>query len=124
MDGSNFNLKFQALPLQSLEHQFLDIRTCPLHIVHNAFHETVTFLSLMWTNLHSVLFYFYTVSCTISRLQKHVQFITSVISEYALRHSTTRRVTLGKVLVRLIESSKSKEYFLKILLTTSVKCKK
>ena len=46
--------------------------------------------------------------------------ITDVVAEYALKHSTTRWVTLRKVLVRLIEQYDNlKEYFLTFLPTTS-----
>ena len=46
--------------------------------------------------------------------------ITDVVVEYALKHSTTKWVTLRKVLVRLIEQYDNlKEYFLSFLTTTS-----
>ena len=45
--------------------------------------------------------------------------ITDIVAEYALKHSTTRSVTLRKVLVRLIEQHDNlKEYFLTFLHTT------
>ena len=46
--------------------------------------------------------------------------ITDVVAEYALKHPTTRWVTLWKVLVRLIEQYDNlKEYFLTFLPATS-----
>ena len=47
MDGPNVNLKFQTLLLQSnllaeAKTTFLNIGTCPLHIVHNAFRKGVS----------------------------------------------------------------------------------
>ena len=50
MDGPNVNLKFQTLLLQSnllaeAKTTFLNIRTCPLHLVHNAFRKGVSSLA-------------------------------------------------------------------------------
>ena len=49
MDGPNVNLKFQKFVLVSdtlaaAHTTFLNIGTCPLHIVHNAFGKGVTSL--------------------------------------------------------------------------------
>lgn len=45
MDGPNVNKKFQRLLLENIENTtFLDIGTCPLHIVHNAFRKGVSSL--------------------------------------------------------------------------------
>ena len=50
MDGPNINVKFQILPLQSnllaeAKTIFLNIGTCPLHMVHNAFRNGVSSLA-------------------------------------------------------------------------------
>ena len=51
---------------------------------------------------------------------KSTVYITDVVAEYALKHSTTGSVTLWKVLVKLIEPYDNlKEYFLIFLPTTS-----
>ena len=45
MDGPNVNKKFQRLLLENIENTtFLDIGTCPLRIVHNAFKKGVSSL--------------------------------------------------------------------------------
>ena len=50
MDGPNVNLKFQTLLLQSnllaeAKTTFLNIGTCPMHVVHNAFRKGVSSLA-------------------------------------------------------------------------------
>ena len=50
MDGPNVNLKYQKLlmnadVLTNINKLFLDIGTCPLHVVHNSFCKRVSALN-------------------------------------------------------------------------------
>ena len=125
MDGPNVNLKFQTLLLQSnllaeAKTTFLNIGTCPLHIVHNAFRKGVSSLAYNVDQFAVDIHFFFKLSATRRADYKSMAKITDVVAEYALKHSTTRWVTLRKVLVRLIEQYDNlKEYFLTFLPTTS-----
>ena len=66
MDGPNVNLKFQTLLLQSnllaeAKTTFLNIGTCPLHIVHNAFRKSFSSLACnvdqFAVDIHFILFF-------------------------------------------------------------------
>ena len=125
MDGPNVNLKFQTLLLQSnllaeTKSTFLNIGTCPLHILHNAFRKGISSLACNVDQFfcrHPILF---KQSATCRADYKTTAKITDVVAEYALKHSTTRWVTLRKVLVRLIEQYDNlKKYFLTFLPITS-----
>ena len=44
--------------------------------------------------------------------KKSIGNVTNIVSEYAMKHSTTRWATLRNVVIRLIEQHKSlKDYF-------------
>ena len=45
--------------------------------------------------------------------------VTDIVAEYALKHSTTRWVTLRRVLVRLIEQYKNLKQFLLVFLPSA-----
>ena len=67
MDGPNINLKFQTLLLQSnllaeAKTTFLNIGTCPLHIVHNAFRKGVSSLAYNVDQFAVDIFFFQAVS--------------------------------------------------------------
>ena len=125
MDGPNVNLKFQRLLLQSsllveAQTSFLDIGSCPLHIVHNAFRKGVSQLKFNVDQFALDIHFFFKLSAARRADYKSMVEFTDIVSEYALKHSTTRWVTMRKVVVRLIEQYDNlKEYFLTFLPTTS-----
>ena len=123
MDGPNVNKTFQSLLLTSDslgKTSFLDIGTCTLHIVHNAFRNGVSSLKFDVDQFALDIHFFFKLSAGRRADYDKISDITDVVAQYALKHSTTRWVTLRKVLVRLIEQYKNiKEYFLSFLPTTS-----
>ena len=125
MDGPNVNLKFQCLLLQSsllaeAQTSFLDIGSCPLHIVHNAFRKGVSSLKFNVDQFALDIHFFFKLLAKHRADYKSMVEFTDVVSEYALKHSSTRWVTMRKVVVWLIEQYDNlKEYFLTFLPTTS-----
>ena len=123
MDGPNVNKKFQRLLLESsyLENTtFLDVGTCPLHIVHMAFRKGV---SVLWFNVDQFALdidFFFKLSAGRRADYQKISEVTNIVAEYALKHNTTRWVTLRRVLVRLIEHYQNlKQCFLVFLPSTS-----
>ena len=115
------NKRFQRLLLENIENTtFLDIGTCPLHIVHNAFRKGVSSLQFNVGQFSLDIHFFCKLSAGRRADYQKIAEVTDVIAEYALEHSTTRWVTVRRVLVRLIEQyANLKEYFLVFLPTKS-----
>ena len=94
MDGPNVNLKFQTLLLQSnlaeAKTTFLNIGTCPLHIVHNAFRKGVSSLVCNVDQFAIDIHFFFKLSAARRADYKSMAKINVV--KYALKHSTTRWV--------------------------------
>ena len=117
------NKKFQCLLLELsyLENTtFLDVGTCPLHIVHNAFRKGVSSLRFNVGQFALDINFFFKLSAARRAGYQNISEVTDIVAEYGLKHSTTRRVTLRRVLVRLIEQYENlKQYFLVFLPSTS-----
>ena len=102
MDGPNMNLKLQRLIFQSslwaeAKHHFwtLDLAHCilctmPLEKLSHSWSSML--INLLWTSI-----------CQLHADYKSMVEFTDVVSQYALKHSTTRWMTMRKVVVRLIE---------------------
>ena len=104
MDGPNVNKKFQRLLLESSYLQkttFLDIGTCPLHTAHNAFRKGVSFLRFNVDQFALEIHFFFKLSAGRRADYQKILEVTNIAAEYALKHSTTRWVTLRRVLVRI-----------------------
>ena len=104
MDGPNMNKKFQRLLLESSYLQkitFLDVGTCPLHTVHNAFRKGVSFLRFNIDQFTLDIHFFFKLSAGRGADYQKILEVTNIVAEYALKHSTTRWVTLRRVLVRI-----------------------
>ena len=116
MDGPNVNLKFQKLlvnadVLTNINKLFLEIGTCPLH-VHNSFRKGVAALNFGADQYALDIHFFFKLSAGRRADYKSIGDVTNIVSEYAMKHSTTRWGTLRKVVVRLIEQHENlKEYF-------------
>ena len=123
MDGPNVNKKFQRLLLESsyLENTtFLDVGTCHRHIVHNAFKKVVSSLRFNVDLFALDINFFFKLSAGRRADYQKISEVIDIVAEYGLKHSTTRWVTLRRVLVRLIEQyENSKQYFLVFLPSTS-----
>ena len=124
MDGPNVNKKFQRLLLESPYFEnttFLDVGTCPLHIVHNAFRKGVSSLRFNVDQLGLDINFFFKLSAGRRADYQKISEVTDIVAEYALKRSTTRWVTLRRVLVRLIEQYENlKQYFLVFLPSKSI----
>ena len=123
VDGLNVNKKFQRLLLESsclANITFLDVSTCSLHIVHNAFRKDVSSLRFNVDQFALDINFFFKLSAGRRADYQKISEVTDIVAEYALKHSTTRWVTLKGVLVRLIEQYENlKQYFLVFLPSTS-----
>ena len=93
---------------------FLDIGTCPLHVVHNSFRKGVAALNFDVDQYALDIHFFVKLSAGRRADYKSIGDVTNIVSEYAIKHSTTRWVTLRKVIVWLIEQHENlNEHFLK-----------
>ena len=116
MDGPNVNKKFQRLLLES---SYLE-NTTFLDVVHNAFRKGVRSLRFNVDQFTLDINFFFKLSAGRRADYQKISEVTDIVAEYALKHSTTRWVTLRGVLVRLIEQYENlKQYFLVFLPSTS-----
>ena len=105
MDGPIVIKNFERLLLESscLENTtFLDVGTCPLHILHNAFRKGVSSLRFNVDQFALDINFFSKLSAGRRANYQKISEVTDIVED-ALKHSTTRWVTLRRVLVRLIE---------------------
>ena len=125
LDGPNVNLKFQRFLLQSslpaeAQTSFLDIGSCPMHIVHNASRKGVLQLNFNVDQFALDIHFFFKLSAARRADDNSMVEFTDVVSEYGQKRSTTRWATMRKVVVRLIgQYDKLKEHFLTFLPSTS-----
>ena len=117
MNGPNVNLKFQKLLmnadiLTNINKLFWAIGICPLYVVHNSFRKGVAALNFD-VGQHALDIHFsFKLSAGRRADYKSIGDVTNIVSEYAIKHSTTSWVTLRKVVVQLIEQHENlKEYF-------------
>ena len=89
--------------LTNINKFFLDIGACPLHVVLNSFHKGVAVLNFDVSQYALDTHFFFKLSAGQRTDYKSIGDVTNIVSEYALKHSTARWVTLRKVVVRLIE---------------------
>ena len=104
MYGLNVNKKFQCLLLESsyLEKiTFLDVGTCPLHIVHKAFRKDVSSLRFNVDQFALDIQFFFKLSVGRRADYQKISEVSDIVTEYTLKHSSTRWVTLRRALVRL-----------------------
>ena len=117
MDGPKVNLAFQGKLSKSLEEKsytsFLDIGTCPLHNVHNAFEHGLKFLNFHVEPFIVDINSFFKLSSARRGDFRALEEVTELPAHFTIKHSSTRWVTLKKVAVRLLEQWKNlTEYFL------------
>lgn len=120
MDGPKVNLAFQEKLSKSLEDKhntsFLDIGTCPLHTVHNAFAKGLKFLNFDVEQFIFDINGFFKLSSARREDFKSLEEVTELPAHFNIKHSSTRWVTLKKVAVRMLEQWKNlEEYFLVFL---------
>ena len=111
MDDPKVNLAFQRQLFKSLKKKsdtsFLDIGTCPLYNLHNAFANWIKFLNFdveqFIVNINS----FFNLSSTRREHFRALGEVTELPAHFTVKRSSTRSVTLKKVVVRILEQWKN-----------------
>ena len=97
---------------------FLDVRTCSIHIASNAFLEGIKGLkdNVNVDQFAIDLHFFFKLSSARREDYRGVSELTDVTTHYVIKHCQTCWLSLGKVLVRIIEQYQDlKEYIRKTL---------
>ena len=88
--------------------------------MHNAFQNGVTSLNFDVDQYALDIHFFFKLSVSHRADYKSISSVTNSTAQYALKHSTTRWITLRKVVVRLIEQHENlKEYIFTFMPTTA-----
>ena len=97
----NQELAFQRKLLKSLEEKsqttFLDIGTCPLHIVHNAFEHGLKFLNFNAEQFIVDINSFFKLSSARREDFRALEEIAELPAHFTIKHSSTRWVNLKKM---------------------------
>ena len=119
MDGPSVNKSFLKKLRKDLQEKhctcFIDIGTCPLHIVNNSFAKGINSLkSVIDLDRFAIdLRFFFSLSSARREDFQGMSEITDVTVHYLLKHCCARWLSTDKVLVRIIEQCDNiKEYFL------------
>ena len=94
----------------------IEVGTCPLHIVNNAFGKAVKALNASIVDLDKMAIDFYFFSSIRLQGEQYIACheITGVTAKMMEKHFQTRWLSLEKVLVKLMEQWKNlSEYFLR-----------
>ena len=114
----SFEKKLKACLEEDFVTQILDIGTCSLHIVNNAFLEGLKELKneINLDEFAIDLHFFMKYSAVRREDFVNIVSVMEITAHFLLRHCTTRWLSLDKVLVQIIEQYENlKEYFLKTL---------
>ena len=122
IDGPNVNKSFKSKLAEELKRRgaphLLDVGTYSIHIANNTFLEGFKCskdnvnIGQFATDLH----FFSKLSAVRREDYRGVSELTDVTTYYVIKHCQTRRLSLGKVLVRIIKQQENlKEYFLRKL---------
>ena len=94
MDGPKVNLAFQRKLSKSLEEKsyasFLDIGTCPLHNVHNAFEHGLKFFNFDVEQFIVDINSFFKLSSARREDFRDLEEVTELPAHFTIKHSTTR----------------------------------
>lgn len=120
MDGPNVNLKFEQelakLFTEQYGSNFLTVGTCTLHKVHNAFRKGMNACDFDFESfIFDVAFFFKRSACR-REDYKTVEMITNLETRFALKHVSSRWLSMRKVCLRILEQWPNLvEYFLTFL---------
>ena len=124
IDDPNVNKSFKSKLAGELQSRgathFLDVGTCSIHVANNAFLEGIKSLkdNVDVDQFAIELNFFFKLSAARGEDYRGVSELTDVTTHYVTKHCQTRWLSLGKVLVRIIEQYENlKEYFLKTIPT-------
>lgn len=122
MDGPRVNSRFQKLLLEQMSQkygtEFLNIGSCSLHQVHNAFRKGVQAFDFDIDGFVLDSSFFFKLSACRREDYLAMEVVTDLAARFALRHVTSRWLSLRKACLRLLEQwSNLQEYFLNFLPT-------
>lgn len=120
MDGPNVNLAVAKKVTKELKDlgapELVDIGTCTLHKVHNSFSKALQSLPLDVDQLATDLFGFFKLSAARREDLKEIQQLLESEEKFLLRHVSSRWLTLGPVITRILTVYAAlEEYFLNFL---------
>ena len=119
MDGPIVNLTFQKrLQVQLFDKNstFLDIRTCPLHTIHNGFSRGIQVIDLDIKQFIVDLNSLFKLTSACREDNPKLEEVTELPPHFSQKHSSTRWVTKKKVTVQIFDQwENSTQYFLKFL---------
>ena len=90
MEGPNVNKSFQEKLSESINDEFLDLGTCPLHTVHNSFKKGVAVIDFDFDEFAVDIHQFFKLSSARREDYRSMEEITEVLAKYAIKHSSTR----------------------------------
>ena len=94
MDGPSVNKPFEKMLSEKLHNQmnksFINVGTCPLHIVHNSFRKAITTFDFIFDYFFCNIHFFFVLSSGQRDDFKDMENITNISVRYALRHVETK----------------------------------
>ena len=95
---------------------FINVGTCPLHIVHKSFQKAITTFDFNFDEFFCNIHFFFKLSCGRREDLKDMKNITNISVQSALCHVETRWLSIKRVAVRIINQWENLcQYFLKFL---------
>ena len=102
--------------LEENNNQFLNIGSCNLHKVHNAFRKGLSELNIDLDQFACDIYFFFMLSSARREDYSDLEKITEVAAAYAIKHSSARWLSLKFVCIRILEQwDNLKQYFLVFL---------
>ena len=120
MDGPSVNKAFEKKLSEKLHNEtsksFINVVTCPLHVVRNSFRKAITTFDFNFDEFFCNIHFFFKLSCGRREDLKDMKNITNISVQSALCHVETRWLTIKRVAVRIINQWENLcQYFLKFL---------
>ena len=107
MDGPNVNKKFECELATALNERsntaFLKLGSCSLHKVHTAYRKGIKELKFDLDQFFYDVHYFFKLSSARKEDCKHLESTTNLIAVYAMKHSSTRWLSMKYAAVRILE---------------------
>ena len=119
MDGPNLKKSFQKKLSKKLEennNQFLNIGSCNLLKVHNAFRKGLSELNIDLDQFACDIYLFFKLSSARREDYSDLGKITEVAAAYTVKHSSTRWLSLKFVCIRILEQWDNLKQYLLVFL--------
>ena len=95
MDGPSVNKAFEKKLSEKLHNEinksFINVGTCPLHIVHNSFRKAITTFDFNFDEFFCNVNFFCKLSSGRREDFKDMENITNISVQYALRHTMLKQ---------------------------------